>query len=201
MKYVNQLDYPDMQYITCVSEADEALRKRGLANTVAKSGCGLCSSVMVASLLRVDDGGYEVADARQLSYDSGANHTTGTDGSLFFPAFSKKFNLDFVRSDRIEDLLHCLQTGGAAIISVSGDREGYHGVFSDRWTHFIVAAAQERDGRIVVLDPAYEEGAYEKGDRKGKVEVLYRGFCRCSLQVIRDETKTRTLPFYLFWRK
>lgn len=202
MKYVNQLDYPDMQYITCVKETDEALRKRGLANTIAKSGCGLCSSVMVAALLRTDVGGFDVADARQLSYDSGANHTTGTDGSLYFPAFAKKFNLDFVRSDKIEDLLHCLHTGGAAIISVSGNRDdGYHGVFSDRWTHFIVAVAHERDGRIAIMDAAYEEGAYEKGDRKGKVEVLQRGFCRCSLQVIQEETATRTLPFYLFWRK
>ncbi len=201
MKYVNQLDYPDMQYVTCVNETDEALRKRGLSNTIAKSGCGLCSSVMVAHMLRVDGEGFEVADARQLSYESGANHTTGTDGSIYFPAFAKKFNLDFIRSDKIDDLLLCLHSGGAAIISVSGDREGYHGVFSDRWTHFIVAVAHERDGRIAVMDPAYEKGAYEKGDRKGKVEVLHRGFCRCSLQVIEEENATRTLPFYLFWRK
>lgn len=181
MKYVNQLQYPDMQYITQTANPDPAGRAVGLANTIAKSGCGLCSSVMVADLLRVDDGKFEVIDARQLSYDSGANHAMGTDGKIYFPAFAEKFNLDFVRSDKIDDLLNCLRTGGAAIVLVGGDREGYNGVFSDRWRHYIVAVAEERDGRIAVLDPAYEEGAYEKEGRKGKVEVLSAGFGRCSL--------------------
>lgn len=201
MKYVNQLQYPDMQYITQTANPDPAGRAVGLANTVAKSGCGLCSSVMVADLLRVDDGKFEVIDARQLSYDSGANHAMGTDGKIYFPAFAEKFNLDFVRSDKIDDLLNCLRTGGAAIVLVGGDREGYNGVFSDRWRHYIVAVAEERDGRIAVLDPAYEEGAYEKEGRKGKVEVLSAGFGRCSLQVIKEETMSVPFPFYLFWRK
>ncbi len=201
MKYVNQLQYPDMQYITRVKDPDEERRKVGLANTVAKSGCGLCSSVMVADRLRVDDGNFEIEDARQLSYDSGANHSQGTDGSIYFPAFAEKFNLDFENSDKIEDLLHCLRTGGAAIIKVGGDREGYHGVFSDRWRHYIVAVSEERDGRIAILDSAYEDGGYDKETRRGKVEVLQPGFSRCSLQVIREETETVPLPFFLFWRK
>ena len=60
MKYVNQLDYPDMPYITQVKSTDPEKIKIGLNNTVAKSGCGLCSAVMVASRLRVDDGKFEV---------------------------------------------------------------------------------------------------------------------------------------------
>ncbi|MBR4303839.1 MAG: hypothetical protein IKT81_00770 [Clostridia bacterium] len=200
MKYVNQLDYPEMPYITQVKSTDPEKIKIGLNNTVAKSGCGLCSAVMVASRLRVD-GTFEVEDARQLSYDSGANHSSGTDGSLYFPAFAEKFNLDFVNTDSTDELLHCLRTGGAAIVACTGNREGYHGVFSDRWGHYIVAISEERDGRIAILDAAYEEGNYEIGDRKGKVETLERGFCRTSLQVLIEETTTRKLPFYLFWRK
>lgn len=201
MKYVNQWDYPDMQYITQTANPDPKGRAIGLANTIAKSGCGLCTSVMVADRLRVLDGNFEVLDARQLSYDSGANHSLGTDGSIYFPAFAEKFNLEFVQSGNIEDLLRCLRTGGAAIVLVSGDHDDYHGVFSDRWSHYIVAVAEERDGQIAVLDSAYEEGNYEKGDRKGKVEVLSRGFCRTSLQVLKEETETVEKPFFLFWRK
>ena len=82
MKYVNQLQYPDMQYITRTKDPDKERRKVGLANTIAKSGCGLCSSVMVADRLRIDNGNFEIEDARQLSYDSGANHSQGTDGRI-----------------------------------------------------------------------------------------------------------------------
>ena len=156
---------------------------------------------MIADRLLVDDGKFEIEDARQLSYDCGANQWSGTRGVVYFPAFAEKFNLKLIRSANIEDLLHCLRTGGAAAVLVSGDHDDYHGVYSDRWSHYIVAIAEEEDGRICVLDAAYEEGAYEKGDRKGKVEVLQRGFSRCSLQVIREETAAIEKPFFLFWRK
>lgn len=201
MKYVNQLDYPHLQYVNQTSYEDPAARERGRKDTIATAGCGLCSSIMVAHRLRVLDGDYEVEDARQLSYDVGANRWSGTRGSVFFPAFAEKFNLEFVQSNDIEDLLCCLRTGGASIVLVSGDHDDYHGVFSDRWAHYIVAVAEEPDGRIAVLDPAYEEGVYEKGDRKGKVEVLSRGFSRTSLQVLKEETAAKEKPFFLFWRK
>jgi len=200
MKYINQLDYPDMQYITQVANPDPKMREVGINNTVAKSGCGLCSSVMIADRL-LSGVKFEIEDARQLSYDSGANQWSGTRGVVYFPAFAEKFNLELVISKDIEDLLRCLRTGGAAAVLVSGDHDDYHGVFSDRWSHYIVAVAEERDGRIAVLDAAYEEGAYEKGDRKGKVEVISRGFSRVSQQVIQEETAAIENRFFLFWRK
>lgn len=190
-----------MQYVNQTSYEDPAARERGRKDTVATAGCGLCCSIMVADRLRVLDGGYEVEDARQLSYDVGANQWTGTKGSVFFPAFAEKLGLQYVQGKTPEDLLRCLRSGGAAIVQCGGDREGYHGVFSDRWGHYIVAIAEEPDGRIAVLDPAYEEGNYEKGDRKGKVEVLSRGFGRTSIQVLQEETFGKETPYHLFWRK
>ena len=65
MKYVNQLDYPHMQYITQTANPDPKMRQIGLENTIAKSGCGLCTSVMIADRLRVDDGKFEIEDARE----------------------------------------------------------------------------------------------------------------------------------------
>ena len=155
---------------------------------------------MIADRL-MTDAKFEIEDARQLSYDVGANRWSGTRGVVYFPAFAERFNLKLVHSANIEDLLHCLRTGGAAAVLVSGDHDDYHGVFSDRWSHYIVAVSEEADGRIAVLDSAYEEGAYEQGDRKGKVEVLSRGFSRVALQVLREETAAIEKPFFLFWRK
>ena len=200
MKYVNQWDYPHLQYITQTSNPDPKWRQIGLENTIAKSGCGLCSSVMIADRLRVDDGTFEIEDARQLSYDCGANQWSGTRGVVYYPAFAKKFGFELVHSADIEDLLHCLRTGGAAAVLVSGDHDDYHGVYSDRYSHYIVAVSEEKDGRICVLDSAYEEGGYEKGDRKGKVEVLSRGLSRVSLEVLKEETAAIEKPFLLFWR-
>lgn len=201
MKYINQWDYPHLQYITQLDNPDPKMRQIGLENTIAKSGCALCSSVMIADRLGVGDGHFEIEDARQLSYDCGANRWSGTRGVVYFPAFAEKFGLELVISTDIEDMRRCLRTGGAVAVLVSGDHDEYHGVFSDRYSHYIVAIAEERDGRICVLDPAYEEGGYEKGDRKGKVEVLSRGFGRTTLQVLKEETEAIERPFFLFWRK
>jgi hypothetical protein len=190
-----------MQYITHTANPDPEKRAFGLKTTIAGSGCALCTAVMIADRLHVGDGNFGIEEARQLSYDCGANQKGGTMGIVYFPAFAEKFDLEMVRTSNIEEMRHCLRTGGAVGILVSGDHDDYHGVFSDRWMHWMVVVSEERDGRFCILDPAYEEGIYEKGDRKGKVEVLSRGFCRTSLKVIEEETATRELPFYLFWRK
>ena len=202
MKYINQLDYPHIQYITRTADPDPKWRQIGLESNVAKSGCALCTAVMIADRLHVGDGKFELEEARQLSYDCGANRWGGTKGVIYFPAFAEKFDLEMVRTSNIEEMRHCLRTGGAVGILVSGDHDDYHGVFSDRWMHWMVVVSEERDGRFCILDPAYEEGIYEKGDRKGKVEVISRGFSRVSAQVLLEETATVSDGgFCLFWRK
>jgi hypothetical protein len=202
MKYVNQLDYPNMQYITLTANPDPERRAFGLKTTIAGSGCALCTAVMIADRLHVGDGNFGIEEARQLSYDCGANQKGGTMGIVYFPAFAEKFDLEMVRTSNIEEMRHCLRTGGAVGILVSGDHDDYHGVFSDRWMHWMVVVSEERDGRFCILDPAYEEGIYEKGDRKGKVEVISRGFSRTTAQVLQEETATvKDGGFCLFWRK
>ena len=50
MKYVCQLEYPDLLYVTRTSLEGEA-REKGKTTTIRSSGCGLCSAVMVADRL------------------------------------------------------------------------------------------------------------------------------------------------------
>ena len=201
MKYINQLVLTDKIYVTHAKNPDPARHEYGKTTTIAASGCGVCCAVMVADRLCIA-ADFDLDAAIQLSYDSGANFGPGTNAQLYFPALAEKMNLHFEFAQNAEDLVHCLRTGGVAIVKCSGDREdGYKGVFSDRERHYIIAIAQERDGRICVLDPAYEEGGYDREERKGKVEVREPGMGLCSLQVLKDETCTLDQPFYLFWRR
>lgn len=143
---------------------------------------------------------FELKDALHLSYDVKANYKAGTNAERYFPAFAEKMGFRYEKTKDAEALRRCLRTGGAAIVRVSGNREGYQSVFSDRSKHYITAIAEERDGRIVVLDPAYEEGKFEKEDRKGKVEVKGRGMGVCEMKVLEEETEPFEIPFFLFWR-
>jgi hypothetical protein len=201
MKYVNQLDYPHLQYVNQTSYEDPAARERGRKDTIATAGCGLCCSIMVADRLRVLNGDYEVEDARQLSYDVGANRWSGTRGNVFFPAFAEKLNLDFQFSHDIEDVLQCVRTGGAAIALVAGDRDGQVGLFT-HIGHYIVVINEEPDGRLAILDPNFYDKKFEESGREGKVEITYGNLALCSKDVLAEEAKAHTgIPYYIFRRK
>ena len=198
MKYVNQLDYPDWLYVT-KTDLEEALREKGRTTTVASSACGLCSAVMVADRLLVDSG-FELKDAIRLSYDVKANFSHGTSYKRFAPAFAEKMGFEWEGTNDPERLRYCLRTGGAAVIHVGGDREGHVGVFS-HGGHYAAAISEDRDGRIVILDPSYKEGKYEEEGRKGLVEVKNRVMAICDMQVLIDDTANREPHYHLFWRK
>lgn len=198
MKYVNQLDYPDWLYVT-KTDLEEALREKGRTTTVASSACGLCSAVMVADRLLVDSG-FELKDAIRLSYDVKANFSHGTSYKRFAPAFAEKMGFEWESTNDPERLRYCLRTGGAAVIHVGGDREGHVGVFS-HGGHYAAAISEDRDGRIVILDPSYKEGKYEEEGRKGLVEVKNRVMAICDMQVLIDDTANREPHYHLFWRK
>ena len=198
MKYVNQLEYTHWLYTTRVDFEGEE-KEKGRTTTVRSSGCGLCSAVMVADRL-IPDCGFELSDALQLSYDTGANRRIGTNYKLFVPAFADKCGLVFEMTNDPERLRYCLRTGGAAVVHAKCDREGYTGVFTKKG-HYVVAISEERDGRIAVLDPSYKEGKYEEEGRKGLVEVKNDVIAKCDMQVLVDDSLIADPSFYLFWRK
>lgn len=198
MKYVNQKNYPDKPYITRADMVGEDYEK-GLTTTVSSSGCGLCSAVMVAHCL-VPDCEFEVGDALKMSYDTKANHRRGTDYKRFAPVFAESMGFDLEMSNDPERLSYCLRTGGAAVLHVKGDREGHIGVFSHKG-HYIMAFAEERDGRIAVMDPSMVEGKYEEEGRKGLVEIKNGVIALCDMKVLVEDTLPAEPSFYLFWRK
>lgn len=144
MKYVNQLEYPDWLYVTKVKLEGE-LAEKGRTTTIKGSGCGLCSAVMVANRL-LPDCDFELKDAIRLSYESEANHATGTDYNRFAPAFAEKCGLDMESSNDPERLRYCLRTGGAAVLHVKGDRDGRVGVFS-HVGHYVAAISVAKNSK------------------------------------------------------
>jgi len=197
MKYINQLEWPDWLYTTC-TEMEEPIKTRGKTTTVRKSGCGLCSSIMVADRL-LPNCEFDLKDAIRLSYQVEANHRRGTDYKRYAPAFAQKMGLELEMTDDPERLRYCLRTGGAAVAHIGGDRPGHVGVFS-HGGHYVAIIGEERDGRIAVLDPSYKENKYEEEGRIGKVELKNGVVALCDISVLVDDTENKTPSFYLFWR-
>ena len=148
MKYINQRDYPHILYVTRANP-DHPRHETGKTTTIRSSGCGLCSAVMVADRL-LPNCNFELLDALQLSYETGANRKTGTDYTIFAPAFAKKLGLKLVQTNDLEELRHCLRTGGAAVVHVGNDREGHVGLFT-RGGHYMAVIGEEPDGRLAIL--------------------------------------------------
>ncbi len=198
MKYVNQKKYPEMPYITKCALEDEAARDQGKHTTVATSGCGLASAMMVVDRLLINTD-FSLEDAIQMSYDIKANHGIGTDYKIFAPALADRFGLELEMTNDPERLQFCLQTGGCAVAHVGGDHEDHIGLFS-HVGHYIAVIAEQQDGRLVILDPTLEAGKYDEEERKGKVEVK-GSFCISQMEHLVADTLNRTPGFYLFWRK
>lgn len=198
MKYVNQLEYDDLSYVTRTDMKEEADREKGIKTTVRSAGCGLCSSLMVADRLLVESG-FGLNDAIQLSYDVKANYSIGTAYKRYAPEFAERLGLRLEMTNDPERLRHCLRTGGAAVLHMGGDYEGHVGVFS-HGGHYVAAISEEPDGRIAILDPSYKVGKYEEEGRKGKVEIKNNVICICDMQVVVEDTASRDPGMYLFWR-
>lgn len=198
MRYICQLDYPDIPYITRTSLQGEDY-ERGQKTTVRSSGCGLCAAIMAVERL-LPNVEFTLEEAVQLSYDSKANTAVGTNYAMLAPALAKKFDLKLMASMEMEDLQYCLRTGGAAVVLVRGGREGQEGLFTNRG-HYITAISEEPDGRIAILDPSYKTGKFESPECKDKVEMKNGVIALCSPEILHQEANPDRLHYYLFWRK
>lgn len=198
MKYVNQKEHAHMLYVTR-TDPEHPEHEKGKSTTIATSGCGLCSAVMVADrLLPYYD--FDLYDALDLSYETNANNGLGTNYGRFAPAFAEKLGLKVEFSRDVEDVSRCLHTGGVVVALVSGRGEG-QGLFT-RVGHYIVIINEEPDGRFAILDPALKEGKFDEPDRVGKVELKNGVIVLCDKPtLVNEETRNGSYPYYLFWRK
>lgn len=196
MLYYNQKEHPEIPYRCNTDDPEE---EYGLKSTIASSGCGLCSALMVGDRL-IENFSATIEDMIALSNETGANHLPGTVMRIFGPAFAEKYGLTMEYTDDIEKLVHCLQTGGAAVAHCKCDPElNPEGMFT-KGGHYIAVISVLEDGRFVVLDPSDLPGKFDTEYAKKNLErhghQLY-----CTREALIRETKAKAPHcFYLFQR-
>lgn len=188
MKYFNQNNYRNVPY------PSKTLPKA----TVASGGCGVVSAAMIVSNLT----GQVVTPDKMASYamNKGARVVGGTDMLTLAKALVIDYPLDYLTTNDENKLLQHLKSGGMAIANVGGNRPGYTGVFSDGG-HFIVVAGISQNGKVIVLDPGYYPGKFNKPGRIGKVTVVDGYQCICDMVVLAKDTENRSPAYYLFSRR
>ena len=117
---------------------------------------------------------------------------------MFFAAFAEKLGLDYQKATTTEELIHCLQTGGAAVVHV-GKVEGRVPLFT-KGGHYMAVIGVERDGRLAILDPSYFPGKYDEEGRQGKVEMSQGVISLCTPEILAEESSMKKTPYHLFWR-
>lgn len=185
--YYNQNNYPNVPYPS--TSAPKA--------TVKSGGCGpTCAAMIVSNLTS------KVVDPKAMAtyaIQKKARVAGGTDMHVLSKAIAADYGLTYATTNDESVLLQHLRSGGMAIANVGGNRPGYKGVFSDGG-HYVVVAGIAQDGRVIVLDPGYYAGKYNKSGRKGKVAV--RGNeCLCNMSVLAQDTANRSPAYWLFERK
>jgi len=165
--------------------------------TVKSSGCGPTCMAMVVSNMS----GKTIDPVAMAAYaiKVKARVSGGTDMNILAEKIGKDYDLNFKTTNNESILLDHLRKGGMAIANVGGNRPGYMGVFSDGG-HFIVVAGLSADEKVIVLDPGYYQGKYQKPGRTGKVKMQGNN-CICDISVLTMDTANRNPSYWLFTRK
>ena len=161
--------------------------------TVASSGCGpTCASMVVETLTGKR---FPPEQAAAFALECGARVSTGTDMAVLAKALARAFGLTVRHTNSVTDLPAALKRGAIAIANVGGDRSGYKGVFSDGG-HYVVVLGLAPDGRLMLADPGFYAGKYQKPHRKA-VEVA-GNLLYAPPQVLDKDAQNRNPRYLLF---
>ena len=196
MKYVNQNEYPHVPYRTRARV--EGLTDEQRTTNVAASGCGLCCSCMVVDYLTEKT--LELEDCVRLSEACVANHSPGTDLSVLGPAVAEKFNLNYKKSNELNEVIEHLRCGGVAIVLVGIPEGQKRGLFT-AYGHYMLLLST--DGKeFCILDPSYTDEKFKLPDRVGRVNEKNAPYLYCDVNTVDSEcTNLVWGKYHLFSRK
>lgn len=187
MHYTNQKQFPHLRYNHNMANGGPPAGK----NTVATSGCGLCSLCNVVNMLTVKH--LFVEDCIRLSEENGANLGVGTNMSILAPVIAKTYGLDYKGTTDLGEAVTHLQKGGQVIAHMGPGLFTYGG-------HFINLVSYA-DGEFCILDPGYSPEKFETEERKGRINTDNAPFLYCKAELLHSETRERPIKYYLFSRK
>ena len=126
--------------------------------TIATSGCGVCSSLMIienSTTYRIS-----IEEFTQKCLDNGCRTPTGSDMDSCGRLLQKEYGFEFERTNDIEKLKEHLKKGYLAVACV-----GKIPLFSFTGGHFMVIAGLLDEDNAVILEPNSREGKYGVGTR------------------------------------
>ena len=126
--------------------------------TIASSGCGVCTSLMIlenSTTYRIS-----IEEYTQKCLDNGCRTPSGSDMDHLGMLLQKDYGFTFERTNDIEKLKAHLKKGYLAAASV-----GKIPLFSFCGGHFVVVAGILDDNNVLILDPNSQEGKYGTGTR------------------------------------
>ena len=196
MKYVNQLEHPDIPYRTFVADTTKTEEEK--MRTIAKSGCGLCCACMMVDHLTTDS--LSLEEAVEMSERTGANYKRGTTMRILGPALAERFGVDYYPTSDLDEVVSALKDGAHVIALVEIDPETKLGLFTNG-AHYISLIST--DGKeFCILDPSYKEGKFEREDRKGRVDTSHAPYLYCDINTTHAETaRASSSKYYVFKRK
>ena len=116
-------------------------------STIATSGCGCCSSLMV--LLNQTKYTMTLSKWASILMKKGAREYGGTDMRVVGNILKKDYKFEYEHTTDLSKLKEHIKAGYKAVVHV-----GAKGYFSDRG-HFVCVAGITEDNKAIVLDPYY----------------------------------------------
>ena len=193
MRYVNQLDYAHVPYLAEVKNPKATPEQRN--RTVALSGCGICSAVMIVDLLTGRE--LSVEECVRIAYECEANWSVGIDMLILAPVIAEKYGLTYDKTNDPAVAVAHLQ-GGGKIIAHMGVPDGKEiGLFT-KGGHYVVLCGTDGK-RFSVLDPSYTPEKFTIPERVGRVDTSKAPLLFCDVDVFDSETRGEgRVSYHLF---
>lgn len=165
--YYNQLNYPKIPYDNKTTSKKE---------TIATSGCGVCSALMVLNNLYNNEL-MTVKEMAEFSIEHKARDNYGTNMVTLLNSLSKYFErCKYSVTTDINKVIKHLKNGGVAILNQGDIDLGYYNVFSSGG-HYVYCYKVTNDNKMYVYDPAYTSKRYKSAPRKNRIvkEIAGKG--------------------------